>query len=172
MAKPKDKNVKTAWDFRYDEEFPARKDIQFAGVLTDGSRFLFWSVTPPERGNMCRIHNSISLSDDSVECEYPWTAENDETLLGFLNGLADGEPYCGDDSGIFCLPFKEYGYATARVRFRDSSEGSFVIKLSQDYDDDRDGDVFHFCRGWHDLAAMMQPDDDAAFIVLDWSWGD
>ena len=165
--------VSTDWDFRYDEEFPARDDIQFAGVLTNGHRFLFWCVTTPENGNICSIHNSILMSEDSVECEYPWTPDNDALVTGCLNTLADERQYTGEESPLRDISFHEYGYAYARIRFKkDGGECSVRIKLSQDYDDAEDGDTFFFCSGWHHLASLMNPDNGEDFVVLDWGWED
>jgi len=165
------REVSTNWDFRYDEEFPARKDIQFAGVLTDGHRFLFWCVTPPEKGNICSIHNSILLSEDSIECEYPWTPDNDALVTECLNAVADEGQYTGEESPLRDIPFHEYGYASTRIRFKeDGGECSVRIKLSQDYDEAEDGDTFFFCSGWHHLAGLMDPDNGEDFVVLDWCW--
>lgn len=47
-----------------------------------------------------------SVSSRTVLCEYPWTAENDETLLEALNKCGDN--YRGDDSPLRTLSFTSH----------------------------------------------------------------
>lgn len=99
--------VNGGWDFSYDEEFnhPC-SPWRFAGVLTDGRHFLFWNVVGDDGAEICRVYNSIAMDDDTLECEYPWSAENDSILIGCLNNLEDQQAYCGDGSPIQTLEFK------------------------------------------------------------------
>lgn len=39
-------------------------------------------------------------------CEYPWTAENDEMLLGYLNNTIVGEEYAESDGPLTRIGFK------------------------------------------------------------------
>ncbi len=93
------------WEFVYDEGLT--QDALF-GILSNGKSFLFFSqeYDSGERPGMCRIYSSISFSEDTIECEYPATVENDSILLGSLNELGD-DNYCGEGSPIRVLKFNE-----------------------------------------------------------------
>lgn len=97
------------WQFVYDEE--DGRDGAFFGVISDGSRFLFFRTVPLEGPDLIRVFHSIRMEEDSLVCEYPRTVRNDGLLIGCLNDLDDPEDYCGDDSPV--------GF----IRFEDGSEG-------------------------------------------------
>lgn len=95
------------WDFVYEEEHYDLNGYCSAGVLSDGERFLFFTVSSDEPGlaGICRIYSSISFCSESLECQYPWTAENDEMLINCLNRVKEDEPFCGEDGPIRRLQF-------------------------------------------------------------------
>ena len=43
--------------------------------------------------------------DESEECCYLWTSENDELVINALNNTEKGD-YCGDDSALHQIEFK------------------------------------------------------------------
>ncbi len=93
------------WSFVYDEGLT--QDTSF-GILSNGKNFLFFSqgCDFDDAPGICRIYNSISFSEDTIECEYRATAENDAILLDCLNGAANDD-YCGEGSPIRVLKFKQ-----------------------------------------------------------------
>lgn len=95
------------WDFVYEEKLPDVNGYCSRGVIANGKRCLFFSVSHNESDGMetCRVYSSITFSQESLECQYLWSAENDEMLIDCLNGLKEGEPYCGASSPIKDLHF-------------------------------------------------------------------
>ena len=96
------------WDFVDDEEhYGPDGSVSFTGILSDGEHFLFFRTDGGmDEGCTCFIHNSILMDEDSIECYYPWTAENDSRLLECLNSLEDPQDYCGEGSPIRTLSFE------------------------------------------------------------------
>ena len=98
------------WDFVYDEEYPDDWGRNFTGILSDGRHFLFWHALAENEGDVetCRVYDSIEsmFCDNDPICEYPWTAENDSLLLDCLNNLDDSKDFCGDDSPLKRIKFK------------------------------------------------------------------
>lgn len=102
------------WDFIYEKEVPDIATNQI-GILSDGANFLFfhvWKINEEDPIETCQVFNSMDLMDDSMECQYPWTAENDEILLDALN-KADRDPfvtgsYCGEAGVLRALKFKPF----------------------------------------------------------------
>lgn len=90
------------WDFVYEEEHFDVNGYCCAGILTDGKGYLFFTVSCDIPGGMeiCRIYSSIAFSPESLECQYLWTAENDELLLNCLNNLGESEPYSGENGPL------------------------------------------------------------------------
>ncbi len=91
------------WKFVYDEGLT--QDALF-GILSNGKSFLFFSQEHDcgDKPGICRIYSSISFSEETIECEYTATVENDSILLECLNALEDDD-YCGEDSPIRVLKF-------------------------------------------------------------------
>lgn len=99
--------LNAAWDFVADEEF-YEDDAPYtdAGILTNGEHYLYWNVVEDLDGHpVCRIHNSILMDDDSLEVQYPWTAENDALVTEALNDPATGDDWCGDSCVLITIDF-------------------------------------------------------------------
>ena len=96
---------KPRWDFTYDEE--DENDGSFRGVLTDGSRFLFWKTwhDASTGADMCAIYNSIRMTDDTEEVRYEWDSDNDALVTACLDALEDKDSYCGDESPLRDIEF-------------------------------------------------------------------
>lgn len=96
-----------AWDFRYDEEMPEAEGGGVAGILSDGSRFLFFRVFPDHNGEMemCHIYDSIRMTPENEICHYPWTSGNDSKVLETLDGLEDESDWCGEHCPLRTLAF-------------------------------------------------------------------
>ena len=96
-----------SWDFVYEEEHFDVNGYCCAGILSDGKHFLFFTVCSDYPGGVetCRIYDSISLCEESLICEYDWIPENDSILLECLNGLSNGENYCGESCPLKTLHF-------------------------------------------------------------------
>lgn len=94
------------WDFKYEEEVFDHWGYNCAGVLTNGEDFLFFHIVPdePDGKLYCHIYNSIWMMDESEECCYLWTAENDELVTEALNNCKDSN-FCGDDSIFHQIEF-------------------------------------------------------------------
>ena len=95
------------WDFVFEEEHFDVNGYCCAGIISDGKRFLFFTVGCDESGALetCRVYSSITFCQESLECQYAWFAENDEILIDSLNSLKEGEPYHGKSSPIRKLTF-------------------------------------------------------------------
>lgn len=96
------------WDYVYEEEHFDVNGYCSAGVISNGQNYLFFTVGCDELNGqeICRIYSSISFSEDSLECQYCWTAENDSRLFECLNNLGKNA-YCGEASPIRKINFTE-----------------------------------------------------------------
>jgi len=99
----------TGWDFRYEEEFPDTDGANQMGVLTNGKYYLFYHVFADDerKTEICHIYSSLNMTEETEECSYPWTSENDSLLLEFLNNLEDETDFCGEGSPIRLIKFNE-----------------------------------------------------------------
>lgn len=95
------------WDFVYDEGFPDTAGQNEMGVISDGEHYLFYHAYAEEEGQpeICHIYSSLNMDEDTEECSYPWTAENDSILLECLNNLENETDFCGEGSPIRTLKF-------------------------------------------------------------------
>lgn len=60
-------------------------------------------------------------------------------------------------------------YADVLIKWKDSGEEETVtFKLSCDYDEKEDNDIFFYCNGAEELESMKQSNDGVEFIVLDY----
>ena len=100
--------MKNKWEFTYDEEVFDHWGQNIAGIITNGENYLFYHVHPHEDGGneYCHVYNSIWMMDESEECCYLWTAENDEILLDALNNAKSIIDIIGDDGLLHKLEFK------------------------------------------------------------------
>ena len=100
------------WDFANEEEDHSADDIRepvFSGIVTNGRNFLYYRTSDNGDGTQtCHIHNSIRLTEDTEECSYLWTPENDSVLLSVLNHLEDSEDFCGEGSPIRTIKFQDF----------------------------------------------------------------
>lgn len=101
--------MKKSWNIVYEEEQFDAIDYCSAGLISNGSNFLFFTVGYDEQSGseMCRVYNSITFAKESLECEYLWTADNDTCLLNCLNNLSDEDKYCGEGSPIRDIDFPD-----------------------------------------------------------------
>ena len=100
---------KKKWDFAYDEEVFDDWGNNIAGLITNGEDYLFYHVYPHEKGGKeyLHIYNSIWMSDDTEECCYLWTAENDEILINALNEAKSIVDITGDDGLLHQIEFSQ-----------------------------------------------------------------
>lgn len=99
-----------SWNFRADEvnNHPHGPWLT-AGVLTDGEHFLYWKVTQDGDGReWCSIHNSIAMDDDTEECRYPWTPENDGLVKAALDNPEADKRWCGENSVFIDIDFEDF----------------------------------------------------------------
>lgn len=99
------------WKFLADEDFPDEWGANSAGVLTDGTRFLYWHAFKENEKDpieTCHIYNSVYMTDDTEEIRYPWTAENDALVIEALNACNEKNDnhWYGDDSALRQIEFK------------------------------------------------------------------
>lgn len=96
------------WDYVYEEEHFDVNGYCSAGAISNGCNYLFFTVSCDEQNGkeICRIYSSISFSEDSLECMYWWTAENDSLLFECLNNLGE-RAYCGEESPVRRIRFAE-----------------------------------------------------------------
>lgn len=99
------------WKFLADENFPDEWGANSAGVLTDGTHFLYWHALKDNENDpveTCHIYNSIYMTEDTEEIYYPWTAENDALVIAALNASNEQNDnhWCGDDSALRQIEFK------------------------------------------------------------------
>lgn len=96
------------WDYVYEEEHFDVNGYCSVGAISNGKNFLFFTVNCDEANGkeICRLYSSITFSAESLECQYYWTAENDNRLFECLNNLIDGN-YCGQDSPVRKLLFTD-----------------------------------------------------------------
>lgn len=99
------------WQFVYEEEHFDANGYCSAGILSNGSHFLFFNVSSdsPSDFEKCRIYDSISFCEESLMCEFDWIAENESLVLSCLNGLSDEMDYCGEFCPLKTLSFVRVG---------------------------------------------------------------
>lgn len=99
------------WDFVYQEEHYDVNGYCCAGIISDGSRYLFFTIgcDEPNTIEICRVYSSLSFCEESLECQYEWSAENDEMFLNHLNTIKDDQPYYGEGSGLKDIDFISSG---------------------------------------------------------------
>ncbi len=75
------------------------------------------------------------MDDDSEECSYLWTAENDGILLDCLNGLDNPDDFCGEGSPIRTLVFlpaegglEDFEYEDGEYRTLTSGSDGGMVK--------------------------------------------
>lgn len=96
------------WEIIHEEEFPDTAGQNIIGIIQNKNnpkQVLFFQVYAVDKDDIefCHILTSITLDPATQLCEYPWTAENDKTLLEALNKCGDN--YRGDDSPLRTLSF-------------------------------------------------------------------
>lgn len=106
---------KPEWDFTYDEEFPDSAGYNCVGILRDKnsdspfSCLFFHILKDDEDDEVETMHIYSSLYNlfkaDCDEIAFPWTSENEDILVAYLNGLPDIVNLCGDDGLLRQLEF-------------------------------------------------------------------
>ncbi len=94
---------KHTWDYIHQEEIFDTNGRCLIGAISDGANCLFFAVScdEPEGPEICRIFSSMTCCEESVECTFEWTVENDQRLLDCL--AACGDDFCGEGSPIRTL---------------------------------------------------------------------
>jgi hypothetical protein len=135
------KHDKRVWDFVQDEERYTLDDMLFwAGVLTDGERFLYWKTDPTNYSyerTYCHIYNSVLMTDDSEEVCYPWTDENDELVTECLNSMKNPHDWCGDDSALHQIDFLDWEECEIWDSIRHEDLRHEISHILTDTDEDR-----------------------------------
>ena len=99
------------WEFVYEEEFPDSNGTNLIGIIQNKNnpkQVLFFQVYAEDKDDIetCHILTSIALDPATKVCEYPWTAENDDMLLDYLNNTIVGEEYAESDGPLTRIGFK------------------------------------------------------------------
>lgn len=103
------------WRFIHKWGYSDSAGVNQWGIISNGENHLFFhtfKVNETDLIETCIIFYSMLMTEDTEECRYPWTAENDEILLDALN-KADRDPFvrgsfCGEESALRNLHFKPY----------------------------------------------------------------
>ncbi len=101
------------WDFLYDEEI-FDDAPNFMGIITNGKDVLFYHSYYPEGTHSntatCEIYSSFTAMFIGGEAvvRFPWSAENDEKLINFLNSLPEDADVISDESVLLNFNPDEY----------------------------------------------------------------
>lgn len=106
---------KPDWKFTYEEEYPDSAGYNCVGILRDKnsdspfSCLFFHILKDNEDDEVETMHIYGSLYNlfnaDCDEIAFPWTSENEDILVAYLNGLPDPVDICGDDGLLRQLEF-------------------------------------------------------------------
>lgn len=98
------------WNFLYEQKYPDSNGACYAGVISNGKDCLFFNICrdDDEPAEHCSVHSSITMEEETLLCQYPWTKENDELLLSTLNALPKDSPdFCGNKSVLRNINFSK-----------------------------------------------------------------
>lgn len=88
------------WNYVYEEEHFDDNFYYRIGAISNGQNFLFYELDQDE----CCIFNSMSFTEETLECRFQWCKENEKILFTCLNSLNINN-YCGEGSPIRNLEF-------------------------------------------------------------------
>ena len=164
------------WDFIYDEECPDPFGYNCNGILSDGQpyHFLFFTICRDvdELTEHCSVRSNFFPIEGTQLCRFPWTDENEKILLECLNTC--GENYCGDESPLHSLQFKEPEslpeFAEATIVFNDTPDKyrKVLIKLNPDIEKN-DELVFFYCKNFREFLRLSEEGNGEDFQVLTWN---
>lgn len=94
---------KNTWEYIHQEEIFDTNGRCLVGAISNGVDCLFFAVScdEPDGPEICRVFSSMTACDESMECSFEWTEENDKRLFDCLAECRDN--FCGDGSPIRTL---------------------------------------------------------------------